>query len=72
MKKNLSWYSQCPSYLVLPEYKPETLQLTKLAEYSEGSMVTPTSVTVISERKEGRKERNRERIKERKQVGWVQ
>ena len=51
MKKNLSWDSQCPSYLVLPEYKPETLQLTKLAEYNEGSMVTPNLVTVISERK---------------------
>jgi hypothetical protein len=73
MKKNLSWDRQCPSYLVLPEYKPETLQLTKLAKYNEGSMVTPTLVMVISERKKERKKQgNRERTKERKQMGWVQ
>jgi len=61
MKKNLNWDSQCPSHLALPEYKPETLQLTKLAEYNEGSVVTPTLVTVISERK---KERRKETEKE--------
>jgi len=66
MKKNLSWDSLCPSYLVLSEYKPETLQLTKLAEYNEGSMVTPTLVTVILERK---KETEKEYKKESKWGG---
>ena len=50
----------------MPEYKPEALQLTKLVEYIEGQMVTPTLVTVISERKKGGKQ---ERMKERKQGG---
>ena len=53
----------------MPEYKPEALQLTKLVEYIEGQMVTPTLVTVISERK---KERRKTRKYERKKAGWVQ